>query len=35
MKSDKGKEMIKYYQKAARLGSEEAKEKLKELGYSW
>ena len=35
LKSDKGKEMIKYYQKAARLGSEEAKEKLKELGYSW
>lgn len=35
LKSDKGKEMIKYYQKAARLGSNEAQEKLKSLGYSW
>ena len=35
LESDKGKEMIKYYQKAARLGSNEAQEKLKKLGYSW
>ena len=35
LESDKGKEMIKYYQKAARLGSNEAQEKLKSLGYSW
>lgn len=35
LKSDEGKEMIKYYQRAARLGSNEAQEKLESLGYSW
>ena len=35
LESDKGKEMIKYYQRAARLGSNEAQEKLESLGYSW
>lgn len=35
LESDEGKEMIKYYQRAARLGSNEAQEKLESLGYSW